>query len=86
MWARLAGFIERREAIRADYQTFTGRRSEYELHPYYLLAYHGNWYLFALNLGKDRVQTFALSRFRQIETAGYTFSRPVGFDAETYAR
>ncbi len=63
LWARRAGFIERREARRAVYRTFTGRRSEYELHPYHLLAYHGNWYLFARNLARDRVQTFALSRF-----------------------
>ncbi len=86
LWAQLARFIEHREALRADYHTFTGRRSEYELHPYHLLAYHGNWYLFARNLARDRVQTFALSRFEGIETAGYTFSRPVDFDAEKYAR
>ena len=29
VWAQVAGFIERREAIRADYQTFTGRVSVY---------------------------------------------------------
>ncbi|MDP8236836.1 MAG: WYL domain-containing protein, partial [Candidatus Erginobacter occultus] len=86
LWARLAGFIERREAIRTGYRTFTGRRSEYELHPYHLLAYHGNWYLFARNLARDRVQTFALSRFERIETAGCTFSRPADFDVGTYAK
>jgi len=43
VWAQLAGFVERREAIRATYQTFDGRVSEYVLHPYHLLAYHGNW-------------------------------------------
>ena len=42
VWAQLAGFVERREAIRATYQTFDGRVSEYELHPYHLIAYHGN--------------------------------------------
>ena len=43
VWAQLADFVERREAIRATYQTFAGRVSEYELHPYHLLAYRGNW-------------------------------------------
>jgi hypothetical protein len=42
VWAQLAGFVERREPIRATYQTFDGRVSEYELHPYHLIAYHGN--------------------------------------------
>lgn len=37
VWARLAGLAKRREAIHA-----TGRVSEYELHPYHLLAYRGN--------------------------------------------
>ncbi len=60
VWAQLAGCVERREAIRATYQTFDGRISEYELHPYHLLAYHGNWYVLARHVAKDRVATFAI--------------------------
>ena len=30
VWAQLAGFIERREAIHATYQTFDGRVSDYD--------------------------------------------------------
>jgi predicted DNA-binding transcriptional regulator YafY len=74
VWAQLAGFIERREAVRADYQTFAGRVSAYELHPCHLLAYHGNWYVLAGNAAKDPVETFALSRFRRIEATGRTFN------------
>ena len=85
-WAQLAGCVERREAIRATYQTFDGRVSEYELHPYHLLAYHGNWYVMAWNVEKKRVATFALSRFRRIEAMGQTFTRLAGFSPETYAR
>ena len=43
VWARMAALVERREVIRATYQTLDGRVSEYELHPYHLLAYHRNW-------------------------------------------
>jgi proteasome accessory factor B len=86
VWAQLAGCVERREAVRATYQTFDGRISEYELHPYHLLAYHGNWYLMARNVEKERVATFALSRFRQIAATGKTFTRPAEFSPETYAR
>jgi predicted DNA-binding transcriptional regulator YafY len=39
VWAQIAGFIERRKEIRATYQTFDGRISEYTLRPYHLLAY-----------------------------------------------
>jgi predicted DNA-binding transcriptional regulator YafY len=48
----MAGFVERRECIRAHYQTFDSRESDYRLHPYHLLAYHGNWCLLAHNEGK----------------------------------
>jgi len=56
VWAQLAGCVERHEAIRATHQTFDGRVSEYELHPYHLLAYHGNWYALALNTAKARIE------------------------------
>ena len=78
--------MEHREAVRAIYQTFDGRVSEYELHPYHLLAYHGNWYLLARNMAKAQVETFALSRFRHVEAAGGTFACPDDFAAESYAR
>jgi predicted DNA-binding transcriptional regulator YafY len=86
VWAGLAGYVERREAIRATCQTFDGRVSEYELHPYHLLANHGNWYLMAWNVEKERVATFALSRFRRIAATGQVYTRPVEFSPETYAR
>jgi hypothetical protein len=42
--------------------------------------------MLALNTAKVRVETFALSRFRQIESTGQTFTRPDGLSPETYAR
>ncbi len=86
VWAKLASCVERCEAVRATYQTFDGRVSEYKLHPYHLLAYHGNWYVLARNVGKDRVETFALSRFRRLEATGQNFTRSAEFNPETYAR
>ncbi len=62
VWAQMAGFIERREAIRSEYQTLAGRVSEYELNPYHLLAYDGNWYVLARNLsGSGLVRDIAPS-------------------------
>ena len=72
--------------MRADYQSFAGPVSRYGLHPLHLLAYHGNWYVLARNAEKGQIETFALSRFRGIEAAGSTFTRPADFDAQRYAR
>ena len=58
----------------------------YELHPYHLLAYHGNWYVLARNTAKDQVETFALSRFRRMEATGHTFARPADFHPESFVR
>jgi predicted DNA-binding transcriptional regulator YafY len=52
----------------------------------HLLAYHGNWYVFAWNAAKERIATFALSRFRQIESTGARFAHPTDFDPKAYAK
>jgi proteasome accessory factor B len=54
------------------------------LEPYHLVAYHGNWYLLALNTAAGRIETFALSRCRSIEGSGQHFTRPVGFHAPAF--
>ena len=48
------------------------------------MAYHGNWYLLALNSAARRIETFALSRCRSIEGSGQHFARPVGFHAPAF--
>ncbi len=40
----------------------------------------------AWNVEKERVATFALSRFRKIAATGKAFTRPTEFSPETYAR
>jgi hypothetical protein len=52
--------------------------------PYHLVAYHGNWYLLALNTAAGRIETFALSRCRSVEGSGQHFARLVGFHAPAF--
>lgn len=42
--------------------------------------------MFAWNAAKERVATFALSRFRQIEPTGARFAPPKDFDPKTFAK
>ena len=79
------GFLERPRGLPRGLPDLP-KLSPYELHPLHLLAYHGNWYMLALNSAKGRVGTFALSRFRKVEGSGRTFQRPEGFDARSHAR
>ena len=61
-----------------------GVRGSYEVEPYHLAAYHGNWYLLALNRAAGRLETFALSRCDSMSGTGEYFTPPAGFDARAF--
>ena len=84
VWERAGRAINQRERLRLGYQRFDGVRGHYEVEPYHLVAYHGNWYLLARNTASARMETFALSRCRSLAGAGQHFPRPAGFDAQAF--
>jgi proteasome accessory factor B len=84
VWQRAARAINQRERLRVRYQRFDGMVRDYLLEPYHLAAYHGNWYLVALNPAAGRMETFALSRCRGIGGNGEYFERQAGFDAKGF--
>jgi predicted DNA-binding transcriptional regulator YafY len=85
-WASIAGFIERQEAIAIRYRKFDGSVSRYLIHPYGLIAYHGNWYVLAGRPRRERPSTFAVSRIRSLRATGRRFRRPEGLNAEEHFR
>ena len=84
MWERAGRAINQCERVRLRYQRFDGVVRDYLLEPYHLAAYHGNWYLVALNAAAGRVETFALSRCRSLGGTGEHFARPARFDARAF--
>jgi proteasome accessory factor B len=84
IWQRAARAINQRERLRARYQRFDGETRDYALEPCHLAAYHGNWYLVALNTAAGRLETFALSRCRSLTGTGQHFPRPVAFDPQAF--
>ncbi len=84
VWQRAGRAINQRERLRLRYQRFDGATRDYLLEPYHLVAYHGNWYLLALNTNAGRIETFALSRCRSLAGSGQYFARPAGFDAQVF--
>ncbi len=81
-WTRVAGHIERREAMKVTYEKFNGDVKDYVLEPYHLFAYHGNWYVSAATAGHDEPATFAVSRIQSLEGKGTRFEVPDSFDAQ----
>jgi len=84
VWQRVARAINQRERQRVRYQRFDGATRDYLLEPYHLVAYHGNWYLVALNSAAGRMETFALSRCRRLAGTGQQFARPAAFDPQVF--
>ena len=86
VWRRAAQAINQREGLGVRYQRFDVVVRDYVVEPYHLAAYHGNWYVVALNTAAGRVETFALSRYRWIGGTGEHFARPAAFDPRAFFR
>ena len=84
IWQRAGRAINQRERLRLHYQRFDGVIRDYLLEPCHLAAYHGNWYLLALNTAAGRMETFALSRCRSLAGTGQHFARPAAFDPKAF--
>jgi predicted DNA-binding transcriptional regulator YafY len=84
VWQAAGRAIKQQEGLRLEYQRFDGVTGRYVVEPYHLAAYHGNWYLLALNTAAGRTETFALSRCRSIEGTWQHFARPADFDARSF--
>jgi len=84
VWQRAGQAINQRQRLRLQYQRFDGVTGEYVLEPCHLVAYHGNWYLLALNTAAGHMETFALSRCRFLAGTGQHFSWPAAFDARAF--
>lgn len=86
VWQRAGRAINQRERLRMRYQRFDGVTGNYLVEPYHLIAYHGNWYLLALNPVAGHKETFALSRCRSLAGTGEHFAAPVGFHAPAFLK
>ena len=84
VWQRAGRAINHRERLRLRYQRFDGATRDYLLEPYHLVAYHGNWYLLALNTAAGRLETFALSRCRSLAGTGQHCARRAGFSGPAF--
>lgn len=47
--------------------------------PYHIASLENQWYLFALDLGRKQIRTFALPRMRKVKATDTRFRRPADF-------
>ncbi len=86
IWTATAEAIDRRERIGIEYQRFDGMVKQYNLEPYHLLSYHGNWYVIGRNIAAERIATFAVSRIREMQSSGLLFAVDPTFDIREFIR
>ncbi len=56
------------------------------VHPYHLGCIKSLWYLFAYDLARGEVRTFALPRMRKVKETGARFRKPPGFSIARHLR
>lgn len=77
---------ERRE-MRFLYRNLGSRQPrERRVRPYHLACIENHWYLFAYDVARQAIRTFALGRLRDPKLTGRRFSLPRDFDLDEYLR
>lgn len=77
--------IKEQKAVMMHYQGFNHQEvKHYELHPYVLKEYRNRWYVTGKLVQKNRIQTFALERIKQIIPTANPFTRDVNFKPAEY--
>lgn len=79
--------LQERRELRFRYRKLNQRDfATRRVHPYHLACVENHWYLFAHDLDRRDLRTFALVRLRHPEIAGARFERPRDFSPDTYLR
>jgi proteasome accessory factor B len=80
------GLQERRE-LRFLYRNLGADKAHWrQVRPYHLACVDNHWYLFAFDVKRDAMRTFALTRLRAPEITQERFSLPKKFDINEYLR
>lgn len=87
LFEMLTKALKERRAVRFQYRnlgtrTWQGRLAQ----PYHLACIENHWYLFAHDVNRQALRTFALSRVRQLELTPDRFQAPRDFNADEYLR
>jgi predicted DNA-binding transcriptional regulator YafY len=80
---RLRSAVDDQRCVRLDYRDRGGAVTERRVDPLGLVAKAGIWYLIAAESDKG-YRTFRADRIIGVEPLAQSFTRPVGFDLESY--
>jgi predicted DNA-binding transcriptional regulator YafY len=77
--------LQERRALRFDYRNLGTRRwRNRHVRPYHLACIDNHWYLFAYDLNRGAIRTFALTRLAKPAVMDERFVRPKDFNPDKY--
>jgi predicted DNA-binding transcriptional regulator YafY len=77
--------VLRSEEIGFDYRKLRSPRFDSRrVRPYHLGCVENQWYLFAFDLDREQLRTFALPRIRRTRVTGVRFKRPADFSISKF--
>jgi proteasome accessory factor B len=76
-----------RRALKFDYRNLAAKHwLRRHVHPCHLACIDNHWYLFAHDVNRQAMRTFALTRLARPQLTAEVFERPKDFDPDTYLR
>mgnify|MGYP000751895782 CR=1 FL=1 len=83
----LTAALQQRRAIRFRYKNLGARQpQDRRAHPYHLACIDSHWYLFAFDVDRQAMRTFALSRLSLPRLTAEKFKRPRHFRPDDYLK
>jgi proteasome accessory factor B len=77
--------LQESRALTFNYRNLGAKNwQERRVHPYHLACIDSHWYLFAHDLKREAVRTFALTRLAKPQVAEERFVKPKSFDPDKY--
>lgn len=85
LFEELSHAVFKQLEIRFDYKKPNSARYEQrDVQPYHLGCVENLWYLFAFDLDRQQLRTFALPRIRNVRVSKTKFRRPADFSIATF--
>jgi predicted DNA-binding transcriptional regulator YafY len=77
--------LQERRTLKFDYRNLgTKNWQARRVHPYHLACIDSHWYLFAHDVSRGAIRTFALSRLAKPAVTAEHFEKPKDFDPDKY--
>lgn len=79
--------LQERRVLKFNYRNLGAKHWQARVvHPYHLACIDSHWYLFAHDVNRDAVRTFALTRLAKAAMTAKRFVKPKAFDPDEYLK